>query len=74
MKVKIFDFAQRLNLFQAEENKLEKIINSWLAENPGITIRDIRLGASMISTADEQISNYESFNTLTQVLVLYDEA
>ena len=73
MKVKIFDFAQRLDLFSAEENKLEKIINDWLQANPGIVIKDIRLGSSMIPTADAQEPMHESFNTLTQVLVVYEE-
>jgi hypothetical protein len=73
MRVKIFDFAQRLDLFAAEENKLEKIINDWLQSNPNIVIKDIRLGSSMISTADAQEPMHESFNTLTQILVLYEE-
>jgi hypothetical protein len=73
MKVKIFDFAQRLNLFESEENKLERTINEWLAANPAIVIKDVRLGSTMLPTADEQVSNFESFNTLTQVLVLYEE-
>jgi hypothetical protein len=73
MKVKIFDYAQRLDLFGAEENKLEAIVNEWLARNPRIVIRDIRLGSAMLPTAGQQSSNFESFNTLTQLLVLYDE-
>lgn len=73
MRVKIFDYAQRLDLFAAEENKLEGIINEWLAQNPTIIIKEIRLGSAMLSTAGQQTSNFESFNTFTQVLVLYEE-
>lgn len=73
MRVKIFDYAQRLDLFAAEENKLEGIINEWLAQNPTIVIKEIRLGSAMLSTAGQQTSNFESFNTFTQVLVLYEE-
>jgi hypothetical protein len=53
---------------------LEAIINEWLGKNPAIVIRDIRLGSAMLTTAGKQTANFESFNTLTQVLVLYDEA
>ncbi len=74
MKVKIFDYAQRLDLFAAEENKLEGLINDWLSKNPGIVIRDLRLGSAMLPTAGAQTSNYESFNTLTQILIIYEEA
>lgn len=74
MKVKIFDYAQRLDLFSAEENKLESLINDWLSKNPNIIIKDIRLGSAMLPTAGVQTSNYESFNTLTQIMVLYEEA
>jgi hypothetical protein len=74
MKVKIFDYAQRLDLFKAEDNKLEQSINEWLSVNPKITIKDIRLGSAMLPTADDQTSNYESFNTFTQVLIFYQEA
>jgi hypothetical protein len=73
MRVKIFDYAQRLDLFAAEENKLEGIINEWLAENPSIVIKEIKLGSAMLPTADVQKANFESFNTFTQVLVLYEE-
>lgn len=72
MKVKIFDYAQRLDLFGAEENKLEQMINDWLAKNPSIDIKDIRLGSAMLPTAGTQQSNFESFNTLTQVLIMYE--
>jgi hypothetical protein len=54
MKVKLFDYAQRLNLFQAEENKLESIVNDWLAANPKVVVKDIRLGSAMLPTADQQ--------------------
>ncbi len=74
MKVKIFDYAQRLDLFSAEENKLEGLINDWLSKNPNIVIKDIRLGSAMLPTAGAQTSNHESFNTLTQIIVLYEEA
>ncbi|HEY7546054.1 MAG TPA: hypothetical protein VID27_14275 [Blastocatellia bacterium] len=74
MKVKIFDYAQRLGLFAAEENQLEGVMNEWLAANPAIVIKDIRLGSAMMPTAGVQTSNYESYNTLTQVLILYEEA
>ncbi len=73
MKVKIFDYAQRLDLFAAEENKLESIVNEWLAQNPRIVVKDIKLGSAMLPTADEQTSNFESFCTLTQIVVLYEE-
>ena len=73
MKVKIFDYVQRLDLFAAEENKLESIINDWLARNPTAVIKDIKLGSAMSPTADEQAANYESFCTLTQIVVLYEE-
>ena len=74
MKVKIFDYAQRLGLFIAEDNQLEGVVNEWLAANPNIVIKDIRLGSAMMPTAGVQTSNYESYNTLTQVLILYEEA
>jgi hypothetical protein len=74
MKVKIFDYAQRLDLFAAEENKLEVIINEWLSENPAIVIKEVRLGSAMLPTAGAQTSNYESFNTLTQIVIFYEEA
>ena len=74
MKVKIFDYGQRLDLFRSEENKLENIINEWLSLNPNITIKDVRLGSAILPTAGEQVSNYESFNTFTQVLIFYQES
>ena len=74
MKVKLFDYAQRLDLFGAEQNRLEAIINEWLSANPHIVVHDVRLGSAMLATAGHQTSNFESFNTLTQVLILYDEA
>ena len=73
MKIKIFDYAQRLDLFAAEQNKIESIVNDWLAQNPKVVIKDIKLGSAMLPTADEQASNYESFCTLTQLVVLYEE-
>lgn len=74
MKVKIFDYAQRLDLFGVEENKLEALINEWLVNNPAIIVKDIRLGCAMLPTAGKQESNYESFNTFTQVLLFYEAA
>jgi hypothetical protein len=74
MKVKIFDYAQRLNLFTVEKNKLEDVVNEWLSANPAITVSDIRLGSAMLPTAEDQVSNHESFNTYTQVVIFYEPA